>query len=194
MILIIDNTMDQSKAMYFPYLMKVVKGFKGVRHRVVRTHEELVKIPVEKVTSVVISGSPLMVTQGSFVENLDQFLLNVITVLRYNVPVIGICFGCQLLNAVFGGRLRKLRKPFCQDARMQPHDVDVRFCLSYVIRDVAPDFKTLAYADVRGRNVPCYIKHKTREIYGCLFHPEYHRDTHTFLLDSFLRKTYKDKL
>lgn len=193
MILIIDNTLNHKTAMYFPLLMDVVRSFKGVRHKVVRTNDELKKIPLDKISSVIISGSPLMVTQGSFVPYLDQFILNVSAILQCNVPIIGICFGCQLINVMFGGTLKKLRQPFCKDTNMMPYNTNVRFCLSYVIKEVSPDFKVLGHAMVRNHFVPCYIKHRKREIYGCLFHPEHHKETHHFLLN-FLQKTYKHKI
>lgn len=185
MILIINNTLNHKDSMYFPLLIKMLKNTKGISYRVVASKEDLQKIPANKVSHIIISGSPLMVTPTSYVPNLDQFILNVVTILRYNVPVMGICFGCQLLSVLFGGSLRKLRKTYCDDAIMhynkQSHTV--RFCLNYVIKDVPPSFEVLGRTTLRSVNTPCFIRHSDRPIYGCLFHPEYHPETHQFILD-----------
>lgn len=187
MLLVVNNTLDQTRAMYLPFLIRFLRE-RRVSYRVVTKTADLRRVRAADVEGVIISGSPLMVTTEDVIPNLEQFLLNIMVVLRFGVPVIGICFGCQLINSLFGGRLRKLRAPFCQDARVYMHgdrQVQGRFCLSYVVNDVAPEFDTLGSAMVRRRLVPCYIKHRERPIYGCLFHPEFHSETQ-YVLDNFL--------
>jgi GMP synthase (glutamine-hydrolysing) len=188
MILVINNTMDYRNSMYFPHLIRYLKSLKGFRYKVISSYDELQKVKENLVTHIIISGSPLMVTKESYVPNLDQFILNVISILRYNVPVLGICFGCQLLNVMFGGKLKRLRKQFCEDAMMIRKGSDgqpVRFCLNYVINTPPSSFEVLARANIRNHQVPCIIKHKDRPIYGCLFHPEFHEHTHQ-LISSFV--------
>ena len=177
MILVINNTINQKNAMYFPMLIKHLRSMKGFRYKVVNTQKDLEKIDVDQVTHIIISGSPLMVTKDSIVPNLDQFILNILSILRFNVPILGICFGCQLLNILFGGKLKRLRKMFCEDTPLYRKDLpatDVRFCLTYVIDEIPPSFEVLGRANIRNHQVPCMIKHKDRPIYGCLFHPEFH--------------------
>lgn len=180
MILVINNTMNYKESMYFPLLIKYLKTIKGYKYKVVSTYEDLQTIK-GSVSHVIISGSPLMVTKDSYIPNLDQFILNVLSILRYDVPTLGICFGCQLLTVLFGGKLKKLRKTFCEDTVMYQRSSDpmnVRFCLNYIIKDVPSSFEVLGRASVRTHQVPCLIRHKERPIYGCLFHPEYHEGTH----------------
>lgn len=190
-IFVVNNTMREEGAMYLPFLLSYLRS-KRVSYKVVTRSADLARVRRADITGVIISGSPLMVTKESVVPNLDQYLLNIMVALRFDVPIMGICFGCQLINTLYGGRLRKLRTPFCEDAKVYiggKGGGDARFCLSYVIQDVSQDFEVLGSAMVRRRLVPCLIKHKERPIYGCLFHPEFHAGTH-WILERFLGECF----
>jgi GMP synthase-like glutamine amidotransferase len=183
MILVIDNTLNQDQ--YFPLLMGVL----SCTYKVIQSESDLRSVREKDVTGILISGSPLMVTKKSIRDNIDQFALNTFCIMRYDVPILGICFGCQLINVIFGGNLRKLRSHFCQDSevKLSKERISGRFCLRYIINKVSPMFKTVGLSVIRGDNVPCMIKHKTRKIYGCLFHPEFHPKTH-YIIKDFLQE------
>lgn len=193
MIILVNNTLNESVAMYFPKLVDVLKKSKYTFKIVTKT-EDLKNIHPTDVKGIIISGSPLMITKQSIIPNIDQYLLNVLCMLRFDVPILGICFGSQLINNLYGGTLRKLRKPFCEEAvlmfsKEHPFSKSVtkgRFCLSYVINEVPPDFKVIAHAQIRSKVIPCLIKCKTKNIYGCLFHPEFTEDTH-YIIHDFLK-------
>ncbi len=176
--------MDQ----YFPKLLDVL----SCKYKIIKSESDLKSVKHKDVTGILISGSPLMVTKDSLRHNIGQFVLNSLCIMSYDVPIMGICFGCQLLNVMFGGKLIKLKSHFCQDSTVNMSDKDIlgRFCLRYVIKDVSPNFEILGETKIRGHKVPCFIKHKTRNIYGCLFHPEYHPETH-YLILKFLKKCIK---
>lgn len=182
MILVINNTIQQGHVAYFPHLIKLLKTNR-LRYKVVSKYDELSKVDAAKITHIIISGSPLMVTPESYVPNLDQFILNIVSIIRCDVPIFGICFGCQLLTVIFGGKLQKLRGPFCEDTVLDGTKTNIRFCLNYVIKEVPPSFRVLGRAMIRSVHTPCYMKHKTRPIYACLFHPEFYSETHKYILD-----------
>jgi GMP synthase-like glutamine amidotransferase len=191
MIVIIDNTVDEAKAMYLPLLKRYLSS-QGYPYVVCKSLASLKRIDMKKVTGAILSGSPLMVKTKDFANNIDQFILNVYTILMlHDVPIMGICYGCQLINKIYGGTLQKLKKPFCDNTTVR--GIPTRFCCSYILKEIPASFVPLAEATIEGITFPCMIKHKHRPLYGCLFHPEFHDKTH-YLLKAFLNLTMKSKV
>lgn len=184
MILVIDNTFNKDR--YFPKLLSVIRKHSKYPVMIISTFSEFKKIDPSEITAVILSGSPLMVTSQYLQKNIEQFMMNLYIIMHLNVPILGICFGCQLINASFGGTLEKLPKHFCKDASMSiegKSNQKVRFCLRYVISTVGDQVKVIGKAKINEHNsVPCLIRHQYKPIYGCLFHPEYHEHTQKYII------------
>jgi GMP synthase (glutamine-hydrolysing) len=59
--------------------------------------------PLENVSGIVITGSPAMVTEKlAWIETSQHYLVNAV---ETGVPVLGICFGHQLLAQALGGKV-----------------------------------------------------------------------------------------
>ena len=183
MLLVIDNTRNQDR--YFSKLLARLT----CEYKLVQTQLDLEKVNDDDVSGILLSGSPLMVTRECVKEHPDQFALNVLCITRYTVPVLGICFGCQLLNVLFGGTLLKLEERFCADSDVNLHGqyFKGRFCLHYVMDEIPSCFRISGFATLMDKRVPCVIQHRQRRIYGYLFHPEYHPETHC-LVTKFLQE------
>lgn len=194
LFLVINNTMGDENAMYYNHLISTLKKY-NINYKEIATLDDIensINMHLKgniTLLGIFLSGSPLMVTKESIIENLDTFLMNTLISIRLDLPILGICFGSQLINNLYGGKLRKLRKPFCEDAVVyyDKKKLNGRFCLSYIIDSVPPSFNIIAHALIRNKLVPCYIKHKNKDIYGCLFHPEYHNETN-FIIQDFIKK------
>jgi GMP synthase (glutamine-hydrolysing) len=184
MILIVNNT-HAHKGSFFP---KVIGYFRSrdIPHVVVDSLAALGRVDRSTIRGVVLTGSPLMINSADMGAHPDQFLLNIRAMEDFGVPILGICFGCQLINQLYGGSMERLGSLFCKDA-MLDGVMPARFCLNYVITKAPPSFDVVAKASIRGRTVPSFIKHKTKPIFGCLFHPEYHEETRAAILDRFMR-------
>jgi anthranilate/para-aminobenzoate synthase component II len=197
MILVVDNTADQSIAMYLPKLLSYLRQ-RGYQYRVVRSIDDMKHIM--NVQGIILSGSPIMVTEKDFIDNNDVFFTNVHAIhVKHGVPILGICFGCQFLNVLWGGDLHKLRSTlcktvpveFCQEKIMgtkipaSPHEF--QFCCRYTPNKIPHQFRALAHMTREGKQYPCMIRHKRLPIFGTLFHPEYHADTH-WVLDAFMKQ------
>ena len=59
--------------------------------------------PLENVSGIVITGSPAMVTEKlAWIETSQHYLVNAV---ETGVPVLGICFGHQLMAQALGGKV-----------------------------------------------------------------------------------------
>ena len=127
-----------------------------------------------------------VVTGGSFkspfskdqwIRDQEEFLRGLV---RLRVPILGICFGHELLASALGGGLEKQRRmrlkldritPVAEDPLFDGYDGDIMSPVSHSVRVVTlpPDFVLLA------RSEECEImamRHRDLPVYGVQFHPE----------------------
>jgi anthranilate/para-aminobenzoate synthase component II len=193
MILIVDNTQDSPTALYLPKLIAVLHE-RDIPYITVTTYTEL-KDALQRyrrsIKGVIMSGSQLMISQMKHSEYIDIFTMNLVAVtmcgMKWRIPVLGICFGCQFIYTFFGGSLRKLPKPTCKNHMIHfvrpGESAPARFCCTYLLGENVPNDITIK-AHVHNNEVgsaPCYIQHRSYPIYGTSFHPEYKKETHQIL-------------
>ena len=178
MILLIDIS---SKKLHFYEFVKPIgdilikNGFK----RFIRHYSCLTKKDLDKASKVVICGTSVF--DGKFLNDVDKFKW----LLDYRKPILGICGGMQIIGLVFGGKLGKkteesknfLKKKteigyFKEDFKKEflglKGEKEV-----YHLHNNYVDFSKLKDFEVfSGGTVSQAIKHKEKQIYGVLFHPE----------------------
>jgi GMP synthase-like glutamine amidotransferase len=146
-------------------------------------------IPMGKETEafdlIVLSGS----SSFSLREFEEKFIKEEIFVKNSKTPVIGICFGCELIARTFGGTLKKLPQKERGIIKVDvladegifgdKRSFDVYASHEWAIGKMPEDFTVLA----RSKNSIMAIKHKTLPIYGFQFHPE-----------NLTEKTYGDEI
>jgi GMP synthase (glutamine-hydrolysing) len=113
---------------------------------------------------ILITGTALR--DNEYLDNLDKFdwLKNV------NKPVLGICSGAQIITSVFGGKIIKNQEIGMVDVngnlfgktKFQAYSLHQNGISNLV------EFDILA----RSKNSIQAIKHKSKDIYGIIFHPE----------------------
>ena len=125
------------------------------------------EIDVTNYQKIILSGAALKDT--AYLEHIRLFEW----VRTCDVPVLGICAGMQVISLIFDSRLRA-----CQEIGMtEINPVKKNILCSSMFTayelhnfgiDPSDDFDILAVSQkcVQG------IKHKEKEIYGLLFHPE----------------------
>ena len=151
------------------------------------------RIKAERPRGIILSGGPASVHESDapWCEE---------AIFELGIPVLGICYGMQLLAEHFGGRVEQARKREYGKARLiiesRDDDLFAGFAPSSPsqvwmshgdrIRQLPPEFITLAHTN----NSPCAaIRHRELALYGVQFHPEVaHSLRGREILENFLFK------
>lgn len=121
------------------------------------------------------NNSDLVVLTGGsgfpIVGNEDK-LQNEINIIKHTTtPILGICFGFELLHVAFDGVLHYHEVPVhgVREICFESGDcVDVFEFHRWLVKKVRPEFVQIAHSDI-GVEV---MRHKKRKIVGTQFHPE----------------------
>lgn len=137
-------------------------------------NEALSIIDIKKYELIILSGTTVMPIEGNEGYYADE--LNLIK--DASVPLVGICFGAELINKVFGGKLGVMEKPHFGNsiiigvkdsiAIKKGEKYKVYGHHQWFISGVAKDLEVVGISD----HGPAIIQHKLKPIYGFQFHPE----------------------
>lgn len=193
MIIVIDNTGTQPKKMFLPQIFSYLKERK-LPYQVIKGDaaglDQLQGIDHEDIEHIILSGSPLMLN-GQTDKN--EYICNVYCLEKLqHVPILGICFGCQLINVHFGGTLYDGGSVFCKSVEafsaFRTHKV--KLCARYLPYKVPVVFDVMMHLRRGNYEYPCLFKHKHLPMVGVMFHPEALKATQ-WVMDYFLNTTNK---
>ena len=191
MILIINNGDKEQVPKLISYMKK-----SGHRYKVIDSIQDMES--TKNVSGIILSGSPVMINGNNFLKDQEIFFKNIHALHKHSyVPVLGICFGSQFLNVLWGGKLDKLEKklygsyPVTFETKKLfdkpiPSSDHFHFSCRYIPRNLPCVFKPIAFVKAEGKDVPCIFRHRHLPIFGSLCHPEGLQSTHWFL-DEFLK-------
>ena len=167
MILIVDMNWKQDSLGYYEFVLPIVAVAKKISDFSIKHYIELTNQDLNKCSCIILSGTALK--DISTLNNIEKFQW----LKETEKPVLGICAGMETIGVVFGARLIK-----CLEIGMTPiislkdnplfsEDFKAYSLHSYCV-EASEEFEVWAKSD------KCIqvIKHKTRPIYGTLFHPE----------------------
>ncbi len=139
-------------------------------------------------SGIILSGGPASVYEDG-APKCDPSLFEI------DIPILGICYGMQLVCDSLGGKVestqtREYGRAFCEVSTPDPlfndfpGNAQVWMSHGDQVQQVSDDFVGIARTDT----CPvAAIKHKTRPVYGLQFHPEVTHTTHgATLLKNFL--------
>ncbi len=135
-------------------------------HGFIKNYKDLTKKYIEKSSKVIICGTSLR--DDEFLENLDKFNW----IKNFNKSILGICGGMQIIQLLFNGTLRKqteigyYHENFGKEFLSLKGDNEVYHLHNNYVT------LTKEFEQFNSGSVPQAIKHKSKEIYGVLFHPE----------------------
>ncbi len=144
------------------------------------SHNNSNNINLENVKGIILSGGPLNVYQDKKIK-FDN------TILKKNIPILGICFGHQIISKEFGGKVKqskfrefglaevtKIKKSLLlKNFFDKKNKSKVWMSHSDQVTKLPRGFKTVAYSK---NSKLAIIENSSKKIYGVQFHPEV---THT---------------
>ena len=166
-------------------------------HQMVDEYIECTTIPffdfrieeAKEVAGIIISGAPILVTE----ENMEPYIASSNWIKTTNIPLLGICFGHQLIGIQFGSIAKKMK----EDREMSEIEIfessPIFSRLPRVIQmqedhcefiSVPNHFKLLASSD------NCFheaMQHEEKVIFGIQFHPEVSGNHGSMIIENFLK-------
>jgi GMP synthase-like glutamine amidotransferase len=121
---------------------------------------------------IILSGS----SQYSVNQNYDLFAKEIELIRSTRIPLIGICFGCELIAHAFGGKLGDLKEKHhgIREISFLGADISSKKKIKVyenhqaIITAMPKDFTVVASSE----DGPEMIRHTSLPIFGLQFHPE----------------------
>ncbi len=180
-IVLIDNGTD--------HVSKFQKLFSD-HHLLVVPNSLITPSSIDGAHAVILSGGKSYPVLGSEVQLENQ--MNLIRTLT--CPILGICFGAELIAHTFGGVLNRQVKKIVETTTIEPvvpnelyegiTDFRVYSSHSWAISSLKAPLDVLA-TSVHGIEI---FKHREKKVYGVQFHPELslHQSNGAKILQNFL--------
>jgi len=143
---------------------------------------------LEAVDGVIISGAPILITE----EDMEPYKEQLKWIKTTSIPVLGICFGHQLIGLVFeafGSRMKECRG---ENEIEQFVDCPILYRLPdifYMDEDhcegisIPNEFELVANSDDCVNEV---MQHESKKIYGVQFHPETSGNYGHIVIENFI--------
>ena len=182
MILIIDNNSKFLKN------LEGILSKKKIGYYVVK-HDKFIDLgSLKSIKGVILTGGSAGIYRKSIANDF-------ISLLSFDVPVLGICLGHQIISIGFGGLMSKCKEKQdkIQEIKIFPKKdpifkgfddvISLREKHSYYIKRTPDNFMIIAGSDKCKVEA---IKHKRRPIYGFQAHPEMSGEDGEKLIKNFL--------
>ena len=160
----------------------------GVYAEVVPFHEDIDKILERKPKGIILSGGPASVyAKGA--PTLDKRIFNA------NIPILGLCYGMQLITHLHGGEVARADKQEFGKASLKldkkdslifkniPDNTIVWMSHADHVNKMAEGFEIIAHTD----SSIAAIENRDKKIYAFQYHPEVTHSEHGFeMLKNFV--------
>ena len=170
----------------------LVNSIKKTKFKLICKLADLHSINLQKVKGIIITGSSLSLVENNEIDETYQKIM--IPLILLNVPVLGICYGYEILNLLLGGTIEKMKhgedittnifinknsKIFKGYKKLK---LEVKLHHYDQINKISK-FLNLTSNDSK-KNIMSFENEKNN-IYGVQFHCEALESTH-FIIDNFL--------
>jgi len=175
MLLLVNNSTHGNELSFIFQIRKALK-FLNIPYIEVNKIEKI-EIPIK---GIILSGSPMMLED----DILASFAKNFYYMLKNNVPVLGICFGSQLLTVTNGGKLQR-GELFCETAVVHTDPTSILFHnkreinLEFCFKDLPippKHFQGIGWIILNGKKKPIAFDYGNN-VFALLGHPELSSET-----------------
>jgi len=185
MLLIIDNQSSYIKKFKRQYLSEQDFDYVFFDH-----NQPITLSAKAEIKGIILSGG-----RGNPYEPLN-LTSNFVALMNFDVPVLGICLGHEIIAACFRGRIKKLpeyhgKKEIVRIIHDDPifNGLINRELLlgkqhAYHVSEIPDNFITLAESDTTPHEI---IRHEKKKIYGIQAHPEVSGNDGLLIVKNFLR-------
>jgi len=172
------------------FYVELIRNFSN--YQVVQENEFTPHL-IKNSNALVLSGSPKMLSQGEYKEEFLEILKNI------SLPVLGICYGHQLLAKTFGAQIGRYSKFIEKEEEIYILDKKDIFCnlpdkivakeshQEYVIKNSLENTNLEVIAFSQTCEVEA-IRHKERKVFGVQFHLERSGDIGYKIMKNFYEK------
>jgi len=163
-------------------------------HCVIKTHAQFNKcFKNNDIKGLILTGSPNFINQDSF----KDFSINLYAInnLKNKVPILGICYGSQLINILNGGKIHHMNNKIKGNFDVNIVKNDTIFNLNLKkneklscafnfydqIKTIPKNYKIISSFVHNNIKFISGFSNETDKIYCLLFHPETNKRTHKIL-------------
>ena len=187
MILLVDNTKhNQCDLSSIKNMRKCLKTLQIDYIETNKIDHTLLHKYQDKIKGIIISGSSMVISQPHLFETYSHifFYLSKLP----NLPVLGICFGSQILSLVHGlsvvnqGKYIRENIPVRTSndplfTNMQQDFVPYFYFSDLIVGKSPKHVKEIAWFNYNNKKTPCAFDFGNKK-YGALFHPEHDENTY----------------
>ena len=183
-------------------MILIVDNYDSFVHNIARYFEELGERPDvvrnDAVTRDDLKAKAIVISPGPCTPHEAGQSLDIMREYSGKLPILGICLGHQVIGEVFGGRVKRARRPMHGDSSEINHDAPGIF-EGLPQRFSAGRYHSLI-VELDGRDTPLDItarsdegeimglRHKSHPTFGVQFHPESILTEHGYdMLRNFLK-------
>lgn len=179
-ILVINNNPNNSEGIYTPILINNIKiNHKVYECRNIKDLNELINNKIN-INLIITCGSSVNLTENiNISEHINKTTLAMFSFPE--VPIVGICFGMQLLCVLYGSSLYKKKRLNCDFEELYKINESKLFknisnkFEGYCTNNIFCDFTNVNNLEVlvkdKDNNIMAF-QHKIKKIYGIQFHGE----------------------
>ena len=170
----------------------------GVYSEIISHKKMNLKLNKSKIRGIILSGGPLNVYQSKKVKFRRELF-------EWSIPILGICFGHQVISKELGGKVKKAKHRefgLAKLKRINKSKLTQNFFnqnglnkvwMSHAdeVTKLAKGFKVIAKTETSKFSI---IENSTKKLYGIQFHPEVtHTERGKIILKNFIFKICKTK-
>ncbi len=167
MILIVDMNHKKDSLAFSEFILPIISVAKKTDTCIAKHYSDINQKEIEKYSKIILSGTALK--DNTYLKDADKLAW----LKKTNTPVLGICAGMQIISAVFGSDTKK-----CMEIGMTEIETVKKNPLftgnfsAYELHNWTVDIPSNFCILAKSKKCAQAIKHKKKDIYGILFHPE----------------------